>query len=157
MSLKGFHVVLISLSSVLVMLFGGWSVHAWRAEGGTGHLVRAVLSFALGAALVVYVVWFARRIRSREEEERRRRRLIHPLAVLAAAFVAGTRPASACSSCFSEASGPWIDAARAGVWLLFGLVFAVQLAFLLFFLHLRRRARERQRPEFTAGPPQRPA
>jgi hypothetical protein len=38
-----------------------------------------------------------------------------------------------------------IDAARLGVWLLFGLVLAVQAAFVLFFLHLRRRARHPRR------------
>ncbi len=34
-----------------------------------------------------------------------------------------------------------IDAARLGVWLLFGLVLAIQIAFVAFFLHLRRRAK----------------
>ena len=34
-----------------------------------------------------------------------------------------------------------LDAARAGAWFLLGSVFAMQIAFVLFFLYLRRRAR----------------
>jgi hypothetical protein len=34
-----------------------------------------------------------------------------------------------------------IDAARLGVWLLFGLVLSLQLAFVVFFFYLRKRAK----------------
>jgi cell division protein FtsW (lipid II flippase) len=142
-SLKGFHVLLISLSALLTLLFAGWSLHAWRATGRGAHLGFALASVAIAVALTVYVVWFARTVRSREEQDRERRRNIRPLAlaVAAGAWLAGTRPAAACSVCYGEATGPMIDAARLGVWLLFGLVLAVQLAFVLFFLNLRKRAR----------------
>jgi len=142
MSLKGFHILLISLSTLLAVVFGGWSLHAWRTGGAGSDLAWACLSFALAAVLAVYVVWFARKIRSRDEEDRRRRKLIQPLAIWLAASLVCERSASACSACYSQASGPMIDAARWGVWLLFGLVFAVQVAFLFFFLSLRRRARD---------------
>jgi cell division protein FtsW (lipid II flippase) len=141
-SLKGFHVLLISLSCLLVLLFAGWSIHAWRTTGESSHLLRALFSMALAVGLAVYVTWFARRIRTRDEEDRRRRDLIRPLVVLAGLLLASVRPAAACSVCYGEAAGPMIDAARLGVWLLFGLVLAVQLAFVLFFLHLRRCSRE---------------
>ena len=141
MSLKGFHIVLISLSSLLALGFGGWSVHAYRATGQVGHLVMAVLSFAGAVGLVVYISWFARKIHTREEEDRKRRKRIRPLALLAAGWLLSVRPAGACAVCYGQAEGPMVDAARLGVWLLFGLVFAVQLALVLFFLCLRRRAR----------------
>ena len=141
MSLKGFHVVLISLSSLLALGFGGWSVQAYRATGQAGHLALAVFSFACAVGLVVYISWFARNVRSREEEDRERRKRIRPLALLAAGWLLSVRPAAACAVCYGEAEGPMIDAARLGVWLLFGLVFAVQVAFVLFFLCLRKRAR----------------
>jgi cell division protein FtsW (lipid II flippase) len=145
-SLKGFHVLLISLSCLLTAAFGGWSIAAWRTGGGAGSLLLAVASFALAAGLAVYVVWFARQIRTRDEEERRRRGSIHPLAASGLVwFFASTRPALACSTCYGAAEGSMIDAARLGVWLLFGLVLAVQAAFVLFFLHLRRRARHPRR------------
>jgi hypothetical protein len=140
-SLKGFHVLLISLSSLLGLLFAGWSFHAFRATGQTGHLVFAGLSLLVAAGLAVYVVWFARVVRTRDEEDRRRRKLIHPLAVLAAAFLLSARPAAACAVCYGEAQGPMIDAARLGVFLLFGLVLAVQVGFVGFFVRLGRRAR----------------
>ena len=64
-------------------------------------------------------------------------------ALLAATLVWMINPGSAlaCSSCFGQAEGPMIDAARAGVWLLFGLVGGVQAAFAAFFVHLWRRSR----------------
>jgi hypothetical protein len=149
LSLKGFHVLLISLSSLLGLVFAGWSFHAFRATGRGAHLALAALSLAVAAGLAVYVVWFARRIRTRDEEDRRRRKLIHPLAVLAGSLLLSPRPAGACAVCYGEAQGPMIDAARLGVFLLFGLVFAVQVGFVGFFLRLGRRAREH-----AAGPSQ---
>lgn len=141
MSLKGFHVLLISLSSVLALLFGGWSARAWVETRATSHLVLALLSLTVAAGLIVYVIWFYRKIRTRAEEDRERRKRIHPLAILAAGWLLSVRPAAACSVCYGEASGPIIDAARLGVWLLFGLVFAVQVCLVVFFIYLRRRAK----------------
>jgi hypothetical protein len=46
-----------------------------------------------------------------------------------------------CPSCFGQAEGPMIDAARLGAFALIGVVFAVQAGFVAFFLHLRRQAR----------------
>jgi hypothetical protein len=141
-SLKGFHILLISLSSLLALLFAGWSLHAWRATHRPLHLAFAVFSGLLAAGLLVYVTWFARKVRTRDEEDRERRRHIHPMAWLPAIWLLGVRPAEACAACYGEASGPLIDAARLGVWLLFGLVLALQLAFVVFFFYLRKRAKD---------------
>lgn len=59
-------------------------------------------------------------------------------AVLALAVTAS--PALACPSCFGRAEGPLVDAARLGMWLLLAVTLGLQAAFVLFFLHLRRRA-----------------
>ena len=141
MSLKGFHILLISLSSLLALMFGGWSVRAWRETGEGSHLGFAAFSFLAAVGLVVYIVWFARKIRSREEEDRDRRKNIKPLVVGSLIWLVSARPADACNVCMGEASGPMIDGARMGVYLLFGLVLAVQVAFVLFFLHLRKQAK----------------
>jgi hypothetical protein len=45
-----------------------------------------------------------------------------------------------CPSCYGQADGPMIDAARAGIWLLLAVVVALQGCFVAFFLYLRRRA-----------------
>lgn len=66
----------------------------------------------------------------------------HALAALTAAPAFCWAPqALACTSCMSGASGPMVDAARMGVWLLLGVVVAVEGAFAVFFLYLWRRAR----------------
>ena len=144
MSLKGFHILLISLSSLLAVGFGGWSVRAYRVTGDAGHLAMAAFSFAGAVGLVVYIRWFARKVHSRDAEDRKRRKNIRPLAFLTVCWLLSVRPAAACSVCYGQAEGPMIDAARLGVWLLFGLVFAVQAAFVVFFICLRRRAKAYQ-------------
>jgi len=45
-----------------------------------------------------------------------------------------------CPSCFGQAQGPLIDAARLGIWLLLAVTLCLQGAFAAFFLYLRRRA-----------------
>ena len=56
-----------------------------------------------------------------------------------ALFASGGR-AFACPSCFGQAQGPLIDAARLGIWLLLAVTLCVQGAFAAFFLYLRRQA-----------------
>ena len=55
--------------------------------------------------------------------------------------------ADACTVCFGEAEGPMIDGAKMGVYLLFGLTVAVQVAFGAFFINLYRRSRGTARRE----------
>ena len=50
-------------------------------------------------------------------------------------------PAFGCEVCYGKADSPWIDASRMAVGLMLGIVFAVQLAFVFFFVHLWRRQR----------------
>jgi len=60
------------------------------------------------------------------------------LAVLA--LLAAEAPAFACPSCFSQAQGPLVDAARLGMWLLLAVTLGLQGAFVAFFIYLRRQA-----------------
>jgi hypothetical protein len=46
-----------------------------------------------------------------------------------------------CPVCFGQSTGPMIDAARLGTWLLLGVTLLVQGAFAAFFIYLKRRAR----------------
>ena len=141
MSLKNSHIVLISLSSILALVFGGWSVRAYSATGHGSHLAFAVFSFLLAAGLVVYVGWFARKIRTPDEEDRARRKNLRPMALLGIVWLMSARPAAACSVCYGGAEGKMIDGARLGVFVLFGLVLAMQIAFATFFIYLRKRSR----------------
>ena len=69
-------------------------------------------------------------------------------------------PALACSSCFGQAEGPMIDAARMGTWLLLGVVLSVQVAFAAFFVYLHRRAarlgRNASALQWSGGIPEQP-
>ncbi len=72
------------------------------------------------------------------------RRLGVVVASAALFSLAGPASALACPSCYANAEGPLIDAARLGMWLLLGVTLAVQGAFVAFFLYLRRQARRAQ-------------
>jgi caa(3)-type oxidase subunit IV len=67
--------------------------------------------------------------------------------LLAAVLMLAPTAADACTVCFGEAEGPMIDGARMGVYLLFGLTVAVQVAFGAFFVNLYRRSRGTARRE----------
>ncbi|HVS15171.1 MAG TPA: hypothetical protein VMV46_14680 [Thermoanaerobaculia bacterium] len=144
MNLKVVHVVFVVCSTLLAFVFGGWSL---GRDAGAGGTAAGALAFAFGVAMIVYGVWFWRKIRTPEEERRRRLRRIHKvgIAMLVAWALAGDGVASACEVCYGNASGPLLDAARAGVFLLFGLVLAIQACLVAFFLVLRKRARDRRK------------
>jgi len=135
-SLKAFHIVLISLSSVLSLLFGGWSAHAWRVSGDGVYLALAIVSFLLAAGLAIYIVWFAKKVRP-----------LAALSVIPLTWLTASGPAEACTVCYGQAEGPMIDAARLGVYLLFALVLSIQAAFVLFFFHLHKRAKLHRQAE----------
>jgi membrane associated rhomboid family serine protease len=143
LSLKAFHIVFVTASSLLSFVFAGWALHAHDAGDQGNYLLLGLLSAAFGVLLIVYGFWFWRKIRTQEEERRRRRKLMRPvpLVVLAALWALASSDASACSVCYGEADGPMIDAARTGVLVLFGMVIAMQLSFATFFICLWRRAR----------------
>lgn len=139
MSLKAFHVVFVSCSSLLAFLFGGWAF----AQGGVGSAIGGVIAVLVAIGLIVYGVLFWKKITTPEEERRRRRKILRAVSIVPALLVAfWPRAAHACSVCYGEAEGPMLDAARYGVYLLLGILLAVQAAFVVFFLYLRRRSRQ---------------
>jgi hypothetical protein len=139
-NLKVIHVVFVVAVTLLSFLFGGWLL---GRDAGSGGTVGGVVAFAFGAAAIVYGVWFWRKIRTPEEERRFRLSRIHKVGAMLAVWLAvGDGAASACEVCYGNAGGPMIDAARAGVFLLWGLVLLMQAALVVFFLVLRKRAIE---------------
>ena len=70
----------------------------------------------------------------------RRARTLARALLAALALLLGQGVASACPSCFSQAQGPLVDAARLGMWLLLAVTLGLQGAFVAFFLYLRRQA-----------------
>ncbi len=145
MNLKVIHIVFVT-SAVLLALF----VAGWAMTQTSGYTALGVLSLLAAVGLVVYGFWFWRKITTPEEERERRRRLFRTVPVLAgASWLAAERSAWACSGCYgglglADGGGPMLDASRAGAWFLLGSVFLIQGALVLFFLYLRRRARQFQ-------------
>jgi len=64
MSLKGFHVLFITVSTVLCALCALLSLQAFRHDGAAAALAGALASLAGGAGLLTYGVWFYRKMGS---------------------------------------------------------------------------------------------
>lgn len=63
MSLKSFHIVFVIISTLLCVGFGFWALDARSENGETSLLVAGVGSLGCGVALVVYGVWFLRKLK----------------------------------------------------------------------------------------------
>ncbi len=62
MSLKAFHVVFIVASLLLSLGFGWWCLR--EAHGRVGMQLAAGGAFAMALVMVVYGVWFLRKLRN---------------------------------------------------------------------------------------------
>ena len=63
MSLKGFHIVFIIFSTLLALGIGAWCVWVDLVEGAPIYMAGAICSFVVAVALVVYGVWFYRKMK----------------------------------------------------------------------------------------------
>jgi hypothetical protein len=64
MSLKAFHVVFITASSLLCFGFGGWLLRTYRGPEGAGSdLVWAIAALAAGVGLLVYEGFFLKKLK----------------------------------------------------------------------------------------------
>jgi hypothetical protein len=63
MSLKAFHFVFITFSVLLALGLGAWCVWVNLVEGNSMYLGGAVGAFAAALVLIVYGVWFYRKMK----------------------------------------------------------------------------------------------
>lgn len=63
MTLKGFHIVFITFSTLLALGLGGWCVWLNMMLGVQSYLVGAACSFAAAFALFIYGIWFYRKMK----------------------------------------------------------------------------------------------
>ena len=63
MSLKAFHFVFIVFSTLLALSLGAWCIWVDLVEGAPVYLAGAVASFLTAVALVIYGVWFYRKMK----------------------------------------------------------------------------------------------
>ena len=63
MSLKGFHIVFVIFSTLLALGVGVWCIWLDLVEGTSNYLVGAIASFACAVGLLIYGVWFYRKMK----------------------------------------------------------------------------------------------
>ena len=63
MSLKAFHFVFIVVSTLLALSLGAWCIWVDLVEGAPVYIAGAVASFLTAVALVIYGVWFYRKMK----------------------------------------------------------------------------------------------
>jgi len=63
MSLKAFHFIFVIFSTLLALGVGAWCVGVNLVEGAPVYLAGAIASFASAVALVIYGVWFYRKMK----------------------------------------------------------------------------------------------
>ena len=63
MSLKGFHIVFITFSTLLALGCGAWCLWVNRVVGEPVYLSGAIVSFLAALGLITYGLWFYRKMK----------------------------------------------------------------------------------------------
>ncbi len=63
MSLKAVHVFFVTVATLIAAFFGVWSIQQYRATGGGGDLLLAVVAAAATLSLPIYGVWFLKKMK----------------------------------------------------------------------------------------------
>ena len=69
------------------------------------------------------------------------RRAARTAAGVVTSLLLAATAAQACPVCFGAEESSMVDGTKAGVWVMLAITVAVQVAFVCFFLYLRRRAK----------------
>jgi len=63
MSLKAFHIVFIIVSTLMTFGFGAWELHSYHLTAARADLAYGVGSISGGVALVIYGIYFLRKLK----------------------------------------------------------------------------------------------
>ena len=63
MSLKAFHIVFVTVSTLLAIGVGVWAIRDFRTGGARGSLYVGIGCFVAVPALMVYGRWFLRKLK----------------------------------------------------------------------------------------------
>jgi hypothetical protein len=63
MSLKGFHIVFITVSTLLALGAGAWCLWIDSVHGSPAFRLGAIGSFLAGLVLISYGIWFYRKMK----------------------------------------------------------------------------------------------
>ncbi len=130
MSLKFFHIVFITVSTLLCLFVALWALDAYRADGQATWFALGAFAVAGGGFLVVYGTRFLQKTRKLG---------------IAGLLVAGTLsvPADllACAVCLGNTQSSLRDGMNAGILALLGFAGFMIVSFAAFFIYLARKAR----------------
>ena len=62
MSLKGFHLLFITISTLLAAVCAAWCLRGWQEQGSAELLAGGVFSALSGVGLMTYGAWFWRKL-----------------------------------------------------------------------------------------------
>ena len=130
MSLKFFHIVFITVSTLLCLVVGVWALDAYRGDGAVTWIGLAVCSFVGGGLLVVYGTRFLQKFRK-----------LGIAGLLAAGTLAAPADALACAVCIGNTKSSLVDGMNAGILALLGFAGFMIVSFALFFVYLWRKAK----------------
>ena len=63
MSLKGFHIIFITFSTLLAFGIGVWCLWVNNVTATTSYTIGAVCSFVAAVVLIIYGCWFWRKMK----------------------------------------------------------------------------------------------
>jgi hypothetical protein len=130
MSLKFFHIVFITVSTLMCLVVGLWALDAYRTDGAATWMALAVGSLAGGACLVVYGTRFLQKFRK-----------LSVAGLLAAGTLGWPADALACAVCLGNTQSSLRDGMNAGILALLGFAAFIIVSFAIFFIYLWRKAR----------------
>lgn len=115
MSLKAFHIVFITLSSLLSMGLGLWGLNGYLTTGERDPLLLGIAGFLALLLLIPYFRWFRRKMKKLDST------LVGAL-ILLSTFFSG-HPALACAVCYGDPNSSLIRSMKMGMLSLAGLIY----------------------------------
>src|SRR5437867_4144580 len=128
MSLKAFHIVFVTASILLAVLFAVWSLVNYFHSGALPDLLFGLGSLVVAVALVFYERYALKKLKN-----------ISYLSVLASLSLA-PQPARACAACFGQSDSPLAEGMNMGILSLLLVVVFVLGGIAAFFVYLMKRS-----------------
>lgn len=63
MSLKAFHIVFVTLATILAAGFGAWAIRDYKTHGEISSLIIGIASLVAAVAFVWYGRWFLKKLK----------------------------------------------------------------------------------------------
>jgi len=130
MSLRFFHILFITVSSLMCLVVGVWAIDAYRTDGAASWMALAALAFAGGGVLVVYGNRFLQKTRK-----------LGVAALAAAGTLGAPVDLFACAVCLGNTNSSLRDGMNAGILALLGFALFMIVSFAAFFVYLWRKSK----------------